>query len=62
MKEDVQEIDTSRGEHRIEDLEDFNMASAIMARVRAGTEPVYPLEEIERELGLAGQGDEEDAR
>ena len=37
----------------LEDLEDFYLASATMERVRKGEEPVYSLEEAERNLGLA---------
>ena len=35
------------------DLEDYYLADAISERVRAGTEKVYSLEEVERDLGLA---------
>ncbi|MBA3589649.1 DUF6290 family protein [Methylibium sp.] len=37
----------------LEDLEDFYLASATMERVRKGQEPVYSLEDVERQLGLA---------
>lgn len=34
------------------DLEDYYLADAVSERVRARTERVYPLEEVERDLGL----------
>ena len=37
----------------LEDLEDFYLASATMERVRKGQEPVYSLDDVERQLGLA---------
>ncbi|MBA3599228.1 MAG: ribbon-helix-helix protein, CopG family [Methylibium sp.] len=37
----------------LEDLEDFYLASATMERVRKGQEPVYSLEDVERQRGLA---------
>ena len=37
----------------LDDLEDYQSASAVMERVRRGEERVYDLEEVERELGLA---------
>ena len=37
----------------LEDLEDFYLASATMERVRKGQEPVYSLDNVERQLGLA---------
>lgn len=37
----------------LDDLEDFYLASATMERVRKGEEPVYSLEDVERQLGLA---------
>lgn len=37
----------------LEDLEDFYLASATLERVRKGQEPVYSLEDVERQLGLA---------
>ena len=37
----------------LEDLEDFYLAAATMERVRKGEEPVYSLDEVERDLGLA---------
>jgi RHH-type rel operon transcriptional repressor/antitoxin RelB len=40
-------------ERGLEDLEDYYLAEAVMARVRAGEEPTYSLEDVERELGLA---------
>jgi len=36
------------------DLEDFYLAAATMERVRKGEEPVYSLDDVERQLGLAG--------
>jgi len=40
-------------EKGLDDLEDFYLAAATMERVRKGEELVYPLEEVERDLGLA---------
>ena len=37
----------------LEDLEDYYLAAATMERVRKGEEPVYTLDEVERDLGLA---------
>ena len=37
----------------LEDLEDFYLASATMERVRKGQEPVFSLDDVERQLGLA---------
>jgi len=37
----------------LEDLEDFYLASATMERVRKGQEPVYSLDQVERQIGLA---------
>ena len=37
----------------LEDLEDFYLASATMERVRKGQEPVYGLDDVERQFGLA---------
>ena len=37
----------------LEDLEDLYLASATMERVRIGQEPVYGLDDVERQLGLA---------
>ena len=37
----------------LEDLEDFYLADATMERVRKGEEPVYSLDQVERDLGLA---------
>ena len=37
----------------LEDLEDFYRADATMERVRKGEEPVYSLDQVERDLGLA---------
>jgi RHH-type rel operon transcriptional repressor/antitoxin RelB len=34
------------------DLEDYYLADAVSERLRAGKESVYPLEEVERDLGL----------
>lgn len=36
----------------LSDLEDYYLADAVAERVRAGTERVYSLEEVESELGL----------
>ncbi len=36
----------------LDDLEDYYLAEAVMARVRSGEEPTYSLEDVERELGL----------
>ncbi len=38
----------------LEDLEDFYLAAGTMERVRAGQERVYSLDDVERQLGLAG--------
>lgn len=35
------------------DLEDYYLADAVSERVRAGTEKVHPLGDVERDLGLA---------
>ena len=40
-------------EQHIEDLEDAYLADQVMARVDAGTEQVFTLDDIERDLGLA---------
>ena len=37
----------------LDDLEDYYLADATMARVRAGTEHVFTLDEVEQDLGLA---------
>lgn len=37
----------------LDDLEDYYLADATMARVRAGAERVFTLDEVERDLGLA---------
>ena len=37
----------------LDDLEDYYLADATMARVRAGTERVFTLDEVEQDLGLA---------
>ena len=37
----------------LENLEDYYLAAATMERVRKGEEPVYTLDEVERDLGLA---------
>ena len=37
----------------LDDLEDYYLAAATMERVRKGEEPVYTLDEVERDLGLA---------
>jgi predicted DNA-binding protein len=36
-----------------EDLEEYFRVAATLERVRKGDEPVYPLQEVERYLGLA---------
>ena len=38
----------------LDDLEDFYLASATMERVRKGQEQVFSLDDVERQLGLAG--------
>jgi len=38
----------------LEDLEDYYLAAATMERVRKGEERVFTLEEVGRDLGLAG--------
>ncbi|WP_348760596.1 DUF6290 family protein [uncultured Salinisphaera sp.] len=40
-------------EQHIEDLEDAYLADQVMERVEAGTEQVFTLDDIERDLGLA---------
>jgi RHH-type rel operon transcriptional repressor/antitoxin RelB len=40
-------------ERGLADLEDYYLADAVMARVRKGEEPVYSLDAVERDLGLA---------
>lgn len=40
----------------LEDFEDFYLASATMKRVRKGQEPLYGLDGVERQLGLADSG------
>ena len=37
----------------LDDLEDYYLAAATAQRVREGTEAVYSLDEVERDLGLA---------
>ena len=37
----------------LDDLEDYYLAAATMERVRKGEEPIYTLEEVERDLDLA---------
>ena len=37
----------------LEDLEDHYLAAATLERVRKGDEPVYSLEDVERDLDLA---------
>jgi RHH-type rel operon transcriptional repressor/antitoxin RelB len=41
-------------ERGLEDLDDYGMAAEVLQRVRKGEEAVRSLEEVERELGLAG--------
>ena len=38
----------------LDDLEDYNLGAEVLQRVRRGEEPVHTLEEVERQLGLAG--------
>ena len=40
-------------ERGLEDLDDYGLAAEVLIRVRNGEEAVRPLEEVERELGLA---------
>lgn len=40
-------------ERGLEDMEDYYLAAEVLERVRRGDEPVYALEAVERELGLA---------
>lgn len=40
----------------LEDLEDYYLASGVMARVRQGKEKLHTLEDVERDLGLSIQG------
>jgi RHH-type rel operon transcriptional repressor/antitoxin RelB len=37
----------------LEDLEDYYLADATMERIRNGEERLFPLDELERDLGLA---------
>ncbi len=37
----------------IDDMEDYYLAAEVVERVRKGTERVFTLEEVERDLGLA---------
>lgn len=41
-------------EVHLEDLEDYYLAAETAQRVREGTERVYSLEEVSRDLGLDG--------
>ena len=41
-------------ERGLADLEDYYLADAAMERVRKGEEPVISLDDVERDLGLAG--------
>lgn len=43
-------------ESGLEDLEDYYLASGVMARVRQGKEKLHALEDVERDLGLSIQG------
>jgi RHH-type rel operon transcriptional repressor/antitoxin RelB len=45
VREEFQAVATS-------ELEDYRLAAEVLERVRKGEEPVHPLDEIERELGL----------
>jgi len=36
----------------IEDMEDYYLATEVLARVRRGEEPTYSLDEVRKELGL----------
>ncbi|HEY5070531.1 MAG TPA: DUF6290 family protein [Caulobacteraceae bacterium] len=40
-------------ERGLDDLEDYYLAADVLERVRRGEEKVYPLDEVERDLGLA---------
>lgn len=40
-------------EQGLEELEDYYLASDVLERVRKGEERVIPLDEVERDLGLA---------
>ena len=41
-------------EHHLEDLEDLYLAEETLALVREGKEPTFGLDEVERDLDLAG--------
>ena len=41
-------------EQGIEELEDYYLAAEVLGRIRQGKETTRSLEEIERDLGLAG--------
>jgi RHH-type rel operon transcriptional repressor/antitoxin RelB len=40
-------------ERGLDDLEDYYLAASVLERVRKGEEQVYPLEAVERDIGLA---------
>jgi len=40
-------------EQGLDDMEDYYLAADVLERVRKGEERVYPLDEVERDLGLA---------
>ena len=40
-------------ERGLEEMEDYYLAADVLERVRKGEEPVYSLDEVERDLGLA---------
>ena len=40
-------------DHGLTDLEDYYLAAEVLERVRKGQEPVYSLDDVERDLGLA---------
>lgn len=41
-------------ENGLDELEDYYLAAEVMERVRKGQEKVFSLDEVERNLGLAG--------
>lgn len=41
-------------ESGLDDMEDYYLAKDVLERVRKGQERVYSLDEVERDLGLAG--------
>jgi RHH-type rel operon transcriptional repressor/antitoxin RelB len=40
-------------ERGLDEMEDYYLAAGVLERVRKGEEPVHPLDEVERALGLA---------